>query len=71
MKPQDIERINELARLKKERGLTPEEAQERERLHKQYIADMRGNVEAHLSQIHIQQEDGSYRPLTRRKENEQ
>lgn len=48
-----IDRINELARLKKERELTEEELKEREILRKEYIEVFRKNFRAQLESIEI------------------
>ena len=36
-----VDRINELARLSKERELTPEETKERDELRREYLAEFR------------------------------
>ncbi len=59
MNEQDIMRINELAKIKKQRSLTEEEALERERLHKQYIEDMKASLCAHLDNMVIERPDGT------------
>lgn len=41
MEKAKIDRINELGRLAKQRELTPEEAQEREELRREYLAEFR------------------------------
>ncbi|NLO20553.1 MAG: DUF896 domain-containing protein [Syntrophomonadaceae bacterium] len=43
-----INRINELARIKKEMGLTPEQEQEQKQLYGQYIEYIKGGVRATL-----------------------
>lgn len=61
-----ILRINELAKLKKERSLTPEEENERKALHQEYIAGFRQNMEAVLQNVRIKQADGSLTPLKKK-----
>ena len=62
-----IDRINELARLKKERELTAEEAQEQALLRRQYIDEFKANVHATLQNVRVQQEDGTLKPLKPKK----
>lgn len=45
-----IKRINELARLKKERGLTEEEAKEQKALYEIVLTNVRSQVRAQLDQ---------------------
>lgn len=61
-----IDRINQLAKLAKERELTAEEQAERTALREEYIAAFRGNLEAHLKSITIQYPDGSKKKLERK-----
>jgi len=58
-----IERINELARLKKERELTAEETQEQAQLRREYIDEFKQNVHATLQNVRVKQEDGTLKPL--------
>lgn len=46
-----IQRINELARKKKEIGLTPQEKKEQAKLRKVYLQAIRGQVKQQLSRI--------------------
>ena len=62
-----IERINELARKKKEEGLTPEETAEQQQLYKEYLRDFRANFTGILDQTVIQRPDGSKEPLKKKK----
>ena len=62
-----LNRINELARLAKERGLTPEETAERDALRKEYIAEWRRGAEQVLENTYVQFPDGTKRKLQRRK----
>ena len=63
MEQSKIDRINELAKLAKQRELTAEELEERAQLRAEYIAAFRGNLEAQLNTITIQYPDGSKVPL--------
>lgn len=67
MDPKLIERINELARLAKERELTPEEAEERARLRAEYLEAFRQSTRATLDSTVIQYPDGTRRKLERKK----
>ena len=69
MEHEKILRINELAKKKKEIGLTDEEAQERKELHAQYIKEFREQTEATLKRVRIEQADGSYKPLVKKDNN--
>ena len=51
MEHEKILRINELAKKKKEVGLTDEEAEERKTLHAQYIKEFREQTEATLKRV--------------------
>ena len=59
MKQEQIERINELARKSKTKGLTPEEKEEQKKLRAEYIASVRMNLRTQLDNINIQEKDGS------------
>lgn len=67
MEKAQIDRINELARKLKAEGLTPEEMQERDALRKQYIQEFRESLRGTLDQVYLQQEDGSYKKLEKKK----
>lgn len=54
-----IDRINELYRKSQAEGLTSEEAEEQQRLRKEYIAAFRNNLRGTLDTIKIQNPDGS------------
>ena len=60
-------RINELAKLAKERGLTPEEEAERARLRKEYIAEWRQGALQILENTYLVDENGNKRPLPKKK----
>ena len=66
MEQKKIDRINELARLAKQRELTAEEQAERAQLRQEYIAAFRGNLEAQLNTITIQYPDGSKKKLQKK-----
>ena len=64
----DIKRINELAKIAKERELTAEELEERARLRAEYIADFRRSFTAQLDNTVIQRPDGSIERLSDKKQ---
>ncbi|MFC3928031.1 DUF896 family protein [Streptococcus caprae] len=59
MEQAKINRINELARKKKEVGLTEEELAEQALLREEYIEGYRRSVRAHVEGIKIVDEDGN------------
>lgn len=61
-----LNRINELARLAKERELTAEELSERDALRKEYIAEWRRGAEQVLENTYIVGPDGTKRKLERK-----
>ena len=68
MEHEKIERINELARLAKERELTPEEQTERAALRKEYLDGFRENMRQVLEGIRLQRPDGTIEPLQQKKQ---
>ena len=66
MEQKKIDRINELARLAKQRELTEEEQAERAQLRQEYVAAFRGNLEAQLKSITIHYPDGSKKKLEKK-----
>ena len=62
-----LNRINELARLAKERELTAEELAERDALRKEYLAEWRRGAEQVLENTYIIGPDGVKRKLEKRK----
>ena len=58
-----IARINELARIAKNRPLTPEEDSERAELRQRYIASVRANLRAQLDSTYVVDEKGNKRSL--------
>lgn len=63
MEKEKIDRINELARLSRERALTPEETEQRDALRREYIAGFRQSMEHTLSQVRMREADGTLTPL--------
>ena len=68
MEQSKIDRINELARLAKERALTDEELLERDALRKEYIAAWRESTIAVLENTYVQTPDGKKHKLQRKGE---
>ena len=64
MEQSKIDRINELARLARERELSEEEKRERDALRKEYIAAWRESTIAVLENTYIQTPDGKKHKLT-------
>ena len=62
-----LTRINELARLAKERALTEEELAERDALRREYIAEWRRGAEQVLENTYIVGPDGTKRKLGKKK----
>lgn len=58
-----LPRINELARLAKERGLNEEETRERARLRAAYLKAFRESFRAQLDNTLVEYPDGSRKPL--------
>ena len=69
MEKEKLDRINELAKKKKEGTLTEEEAVERKALHDEYILEFRRSFGAILDNTVIQYPDGSRKSL-KKEENE-
>ena len=63
-----LERINELARIAKERELTPEEIAEREILRKEYLAEWRLGAEQVLDNTYIVDRNGVKKKLRKKYE---
>ena len=66
MEQKKIDRINELARLAKQRELTAEELAERDALRKEYIEDWRRSTIAVLENTYIQTPDGKKHKLPKK-----
>lgn len=67
MQQEKIDRINELARLAKERELTEEETAERAVLRKEYIAEWRRGAEQTLESLYVLDEHGNEVKLKKKK----
>lgn len=66
MEQAKLDRINELARLKKQRELTTEELSEQAALRAEYIAEWRESTISVLENTYIQTPDGKKHKLQRR-----
>ena len=64
METERLKRINALAHKAKTVGLTEEELRERDRLRKEYLAEFRKNLTAHLDNTYLVDEHGNKRRLT-------
>ena len=58
-----IKRINELAKKKREEGLTPEETVEQQELYKKYLAGFRNNLKQQIENTDVKYPDGKVVPL--------
>ena len=65
MENSKLQRINELARIKKERELTAEETAERDALRKEYLDEWRKGAIEVLENTYIQTPDGKKHKLQR------
>lgn len=66
MENSKLQRINELARIKKERELTAEETGERDALRKEYLDEWRKGAIEVLENTYIQTPDGKKHKLQRK-----
>lgn len=66
MENSKLQRINELARIKKERELTAEETSERDALRKEYLDEWRKGAIEVLENTYIQTPDGKKHKLQRK-----
>lgn len=66
MEQYKIDRINELARKAKIRGLTPEEVQEQARLRDEYRAAFRASLTGIMEHTVIQRPDGTREKVKKR-----
>ena len=66
MEQNKLDRINELARLARERELTGEELQERDLLRREYIAEWRRGAEQVLENTYIVTLDGKKHKLEKK-----
>ena len=69
MEQRKIDRINELARIAKERALTEEELRERDALRREYIAAWRESTISVLENTYIQTPDGKKHKLQKKEAN--
>ena len=67
MTQEKIDRINELARLAKERELTEEETAERNALRREYIDSVKASLVGQLDNTYIVDEMGNKTPLNKKK----
>ncbi len=67
MDQKKIDRINELARLAKERELTPEEQSERQILRREYIDAFKASLVGTLESTYIVDEKGNKRKVQKKK----
>ena len=68
MDQKKIDRINELARKAKAEGLTPEEAEERAVLRREYIDSVVNNLKGHLDNTYFVEKDGTKTKLKKKGE---
>lgn len=66
MEKKKLDRINELAKIKKERPLTPEEESEKAELYKEYIEEIRASFGATLDNTIIRRPDGTEEHLKKK-----
>lgn len=70
MENSKLQRINELARIKKDRELTAEETAERDALRKEYLDEWRKGAIEVLENTYIQTPDGKKHKLQRKDKND-
>ena len=58
-----LRRINELAKKKRETGLTPEEQAEQKELYKVYLGGIRTQFESTLDNVSVKDENGKVVPF--------
>lgn len=68
MEQKRIDRLNELARANKARGLTAEEQAERDILRREYIDSVVGSLRGQLENTYIVDEKGNETKLKKRRE---
>lgn len=66
MKPERIQRINELAKKAKTVGLTQEEIAERDILRREYVEAFKQSLRAQLDNTYLVDEHGNKRPLPKK-----
>ncbi len=67
MDQKKIDRINELARLAKQRELTPAEQEERQKLRREYIDAFKASLVGTLENTYIVDEKGNKKKVERKK----
>lgn len=63
MEQQKMDRISELTRIARERELTAEEQEERQRLRQEYINEFRSNMKQILDNTTVERPDGTITSL--------
>lgn len=58
-----LDRINELAKKKKEQGLNEAEQKEQKELYKIYLSEIRTQFNATLDNVSVEEKDGTVRPF--------
>ena len=58
-----LNRINELAKKKREQGLTPEEQAEQKKLYKIYLGEIRTQFDKTLDNVRVKEKDGEVVPF--------
>lgn len=58
-----LDRINELAKKKKEQALTEAEQKEQKELYKIYLSEIRTQFNATLDNVSVEEKDGTVRPF--------
>ena len=69
-----LNRINELAKKKREQGLSPEEQAEQKELYKVYLGEIRAQFDQTLDNVSVKEKDGNVVPFKQayaKKDNEQ
>ncbi|MCI6023536.1 MAG: DUF896 domain-containing protein [Candidatus Faecivivens sp.] len=66
MTDEQIKRINELAKKKKESGLTAAETEEQQRLRREYIDSFRESLRSQLESTVIVEPDGTRHRVTKK-----
>ena len=58
-----LNRINELAKKKREQGLTPDEHAEQKKLYKIYLGEIRTQFDKTLDNVSVKEKDGEVVPF--------
>lgn len=58
-----LDRINELAKKKKEQGLTEAEQKKQKELYKIYLGEIRTQFNATLDNVSVEEKDGTVKPF--------